>query len=179
MKYFYHILLILILINQCATLPVELFILTTKGADFIMKYSDLEKIRKYYLEDANYTYLQNKYKWFTDEIYLYARYYCLVDIKVIFSFIDIENQGDPTKNNVYYFSSKPQPIGIMRVMSFHSENPSSLTNIQENLKIGCKLMNDCYLTRKKDILQTLSCYKYGKNSKKIDFQYGQKILSNL
>lgn len=160
-------------------MPVELLILTTKGSEFITSFSDLEKIRKYYLEDANYKYLQNKYKWFTDEIYLYARYYCLVDVKVIFSYIDIENQGDPNKSNVYYFSSKPQPIGLMKVMSFHSQNPSSLINIQENLKVACKLMNDCYLNRNKDIVQTLSCYKYGKNSKKIDFQYTKKILSNL
>ncbi|GIX42461.1 MAG: hypothetical protein KatS3mg129_2194 [Leptospiraceae bacterium] len=170
------------LFNYCVAANPYALVILAQTSGFLIDYRDTENIRKFYLEDANYHYLKEKYRWFKDEIYVNVRYYCLVDSKVVFSLIDIESKGNMYLNANFATDSKNfkhRPIGLMQVMSYHVDYPFTLTNVNTNIKVGCGLLNDCYLLHNKNLLKTLSCYKYGKFAKKFHYQYSYKILKNM
>lgn len=132
-------------------------------------------------------YLKSKYKWYSPEIYEEISNNCKMSSIIVFSIIEVESHGNPKAVGkpvpVYLYRNNKlvreihRAIGIMQVMNFYAKE-SALFNVKENIRIGCRILNEC-LDVKKDIKSAISCYSTGKNSRWYNYRYVRKIFSGI
>jgi len=144
-----------------------------------------------YYWDQEYKYLKGKYKWFLDDIYYNVKKYCNISPRIVFSLIQVESSGRTyakgkkvlvslIRNGKYVYEYH-YAVGLMQVMTFHYENKNykNYFNLEKNIQLGCKVLNECFIFNNYDFVRSISCYNMGINSKKINYRYVKKVIREL
>lgn len=81
------------------------------------------------------------------------------------------------ENNVIVWRTH-RARGLMQIMPFHSKEPDRLWDAEYNIMKGTSILKECRNLRGSDY-GMLQCYNSGRNSKKVNKEYINNILSRV